>query len=45
MQSFIEIEFVIWEKSMRRGPSLPTTAGLNKGLRTPGQIELNVNFT
>ena len=45
MQSFIEIEFVIWEKSMGRGPFLPATPGSNKVLKTPGQIELNVNFT
>ena len=45
MQSFIEIEFVIWKKSMGRGPFLSATPGSNKGLKTPGQIELNVNFT
>ena len=45
MQSFVEKEFVIWKKSMERGPLLSATSGSNKGLKTPGQIELNVNFT
>ena len=44
IQSFIEIEFVIWEKSMGRVPFLSPTPGSNKGLKTSSQIELNMNF-
>ena len=45
MQSFIEAEFLIWKKSVGRGPFLSATPGSNKGWTTPCQIELNVNFT
>ena len=44
MQSFIEIEFVIWKTSVARGPFLSATLKSNKRLKIPGQIELNVNF-
>ena len=45
MQSFIEREIVIWKKSVGSGLFLSATPGSNKQLKTPGQIELNVNFT
>ena len=45
MESFIEVEFLIWKKSVGRGPFLSVTPGSNKGWTTPCQIELNVNFT
>ena len=42
--TFIEIEFVIWKKSVGRGPFSSANPGSNKKLKIPGQIELNVNF-
>ena len=44
MQSFIEIELVIWTKSVGRGPILSPTPTTNNRLKTLGQIELNMNF-
>ena len=45
MQGFIEVELMIWKKSMGRGPFLSPTPGSNKGLKTPCQTELNMSFT
>ena len=45
MQSFIKIEFAIWKKSIGKGSIFVRNPMSNKRLKTPGQIELNVNFT
>ena len=44
MQNFTKIGYVIRKKCVGKGSFLYGTPGSNKGLKTPNQIELPVNF-